>query len=115
MATRPSSILDPATGKPFMVDAFNQEIGGPTVTGVRRHPDSEVMRGISPQRMASILSEVKTGTPQAYFELAEEMEERDPHYTSVLGTRKRAVTQLAIKIDAASKNAKDVAVADALR
>jgi phage gp29-like protein len=115
MAVRPSSILDPATGKPFMVADFDREVGGPTISGVRRHPGLELMRGISPQRLAAILYQVKAGSPQHYFELAEEMEERDPHYTSVLGTRKRAVSQLALKVEAASTDAKDVEIADVLR
>lgn len=112
MARRP--ILD-SFRRLFMVETFDQEIGGPTASGVRRHYVSEVMRGITPQRLAQILHEVKAGVPTSYFELAEEMEERDPHYASVLGTRKRAVTQLAVKIEAASKSARDIEIADHLR
>lgn len=115
MALRPSSIIDPSTSKPFMVADFDREVGGPTVSGVRRHPATELMRGISPQALASILSQVKAGQPAAYFQLAEEMEERDPHYSSVLGTRKRAVSQLAVKVEAVSKNAKDVEIAETFR
>lgn len=111
---RPSTIVD-SSGRPFMIDDLDKEIGGPTVSGVRRHPANEVMRGMTPQRLAAILAEVKAGAPMAYFELAEEMEERDPHYSSVLGTRKRAVSQLAVKIEAASTSAKDVEIAEALR
>ena len=115
MALRPSSIIDPSTNKPFMLADFDREVGGPTVSAVRRHPSTELMRGISPQGLASILSQAKLGQPAAYFQLAEEMEERDPHYASVLGTRTRAVAQLAVKVEAASKNAKDVEIADAFR
>lgn len=115
MATRPSSIIDPTTNKPFLIETFDQEIGGPTVGGARRHPDSDLMRGITPRRLATIIREAKDGSPQAMFELAEEMEERDAHYTSVLGTRKRAVAQLAVKVEAASASAKDVEIADAFR
>lgn len=111
---RPSTIVD-STGRPFMVDDLDREIGGPTVSGVRRYPAMELMRGMTPQRLASILAEVKAGSPMAYFELAEEMEERDPHYASVLGTRKRAVSQLAVKVEAASTAAKDVEIAEAFR
>lgn len=111
---RPSTIVD-STGQPYVVDDFGREIAGPTVSGVRRHPSIELMRGITPQRLAAILHQARAGIPEAYFELAEEMEERDPHYASVLGTRKRAVAQLAVKVDAASSSAKDVEIADALR
>jgi phage gp29-like protein len=115
MAPRPSSIIDPSTGKPFLLESFDREISGPTVSGVRRHPSVELYRGITPQRLASILLEVKGGSSAAFFELAEEMEERDPHYASVLGTRKRAVSQLAVKVTAASERARDKEIADALR
>jgi phage gp29-like protein len=114
MASRQSSIVD-SSGRPFVIETFDREIAGPTVTGVRRHPDSDVMRGITPQRMASILIDAKTGSPERYWELAEEMEERDPHYTSVLGTRKRAVAQLAVKVEASSASKRDVEIADTLR
>jgi hypothetical protein len=40
----------------------------------------------------------------AYFELAEEMEEKDLHYLSVLGTRKRAVSQLPIEVEPAGED-----------
>ena len=115
MAPRPSSIIDPSTGKPFLLETFDREISGPTVSGVRRHPSVELYRGMTPQRLASILLEVKGGSSAAFFELAEEMEERDPHYASVLGTRKRAVSQLAVKVTAASESARDKEIADALR
>lgn len=115
MALRPSTIIDPATNQPYMIADFDREIGGPTVSGVRRHPSVELMRGMSPQRLAAVLLEVKAGNPTAYFDLAEEMEERDPHYASVLGTRKRAVSQLSVKVEAASTAAKDVEIAEALR
>ena len=111
---RPSTIVD-STGQPYMVDDLGREIGGPTVSGVRRHHSIELMRGITPQRLAAILHQARAGVPEAYFELAEEMEERDPHYASVLGTRKRAVAQLAVKVDAVSSSAKDIEIADALR
>lgn len=111
---RPSSIVD-ISGRPYMVDTFDREIGGPTVSGVRRFPSAELMRGITPQRLSAILAQAKMGSPTAYFDLAEEMEERDPHYASVLGTRKRAVSQLSIKVEAATTSAKDVEIADAFR
>lgn len=50
-----------------------------------------------------------------YLTLAEEMEERDLHYASVLGTRKLAVSGLAIRIEAASDDAEDVRRADQLK
>ncbi len=49
-----------------------------------------------PQRLAQILREADVGDPIPirFLELAETIEERDLHYVGVLGTRRRAVTQL---------------------
>ena len=43
--------------------------------------------------------------PYLYLELAEDMEEKDLHYLSVLGTRKNAVAQLDLIVSAASSAA----------
>ncbi|MFP3490946.1 DUF935 family protein, partial [Staphylococcus sp. SIMBA_130] len=50
-----------------------------------------------------------------YLTLAEEMEEREPHYASVLGTRKRAVSGLDVVVESASDDPADVRLADAVR
>jgi phage gp29-like protein len=55
------------------------------------------------------------GDATAYLELAEEMEEKDLHYLSVLGTRKRAISQLPIEVDAASDDPEDEADAQLIR
>lgn len=55
------------------------------------------------------------GDHTAYLTLAEEMEERDGHYASVLGTRKRAVSGLPVVVEAASDAPKDVQLADEIR
>ena len=47
--------------------------------------------------------------------LAEEMEERDPHYFSVLGTRKRAISGIMPQVEAASDSKRDVEIAEAVR
>lgn len=58
--------------------------------------------GITPQRLANILRSAATGNPERYFELAEDIEERDLHYAAVMATRKRSVSQLPITVTAAS-------------
>ncbi|MBD8554908.1 DUF935 domain-containing protein [Rhizobium sp. CFBP 8762] len=60
---------------------------------------------MTPVKLTRILKAAADGDPLAYFELAEDIEERDPHYTAVLGTRKRAVAQLPITVKAASDSA----------
>ncbi|MBB2685152.1 UNVERIFIED_ORG: phage gp29-like protein [Rhizobium etli] len=61
--------------------------------------------GMTPQRLASILRAAANGEPEAYFELAEDIEERDLHYAAVLATRKRSVSQLPVTVKAASDSA----------
>lgn len=55
--------------------------------------------GISPGKMANILKASERGDMDAYLSMAEEIEEKDTHYLSVMGTRKRAVSQLEITVD----------------
>ncbi len=66
---------------------------------------------MSPQRLAAILRAADMGDAIRYFELAETIEERDLHYLGVLGTRRRAVAQLDISVEAASDSAADEAIA----
>ena len=61
--------------------------------------------GLTPQRMAAILRAAANGEPESYFELAEDIEERDLHYSAVVATRKRSVAQLPISVKAASDSA----------
>lgn len=51
----------------------------------------------------------------AYLDLAEEMEEKEPQYLSVLGTRKRAVSQLDVSVEAAGSSAEEEKHADFVR
>ena len=45
-----------------------------------------------------MLREAETGVSIRHLELAEETEEKNLHYLSVLGTRKRQVAQLDLKV-----------------
>ncbi|WP_160009792.1 DUF935 domain-containing protein [Rhizobium sp. 18055] len=58
--------------------------------------------GLTPMRLSSILRAAANGEPESYFELAEDIEERDLHYAAVMATRKRSVAQLPISVKAAS-------------
>jgi phage gp29-like protein len=58
--------------------------------------------GMNPLRMSGILRAAANGEPERYFEMAEDIEERDLHYAGVLGTRKRSVSQLPITVKEAS-------------
>ena len=110
-----STILD-HTGKPYQKKDLSQEIARASLTGVRNvwNWGSEA-EWISPDRLGTLLRQAAEGDAIAYLTLAEEMEERDLHYYSVLGTRKRALTACPVNVEAASDDAKDIAMADEVR
>lgn len=115
MAKVQSSILDPATGKPFVLDreVMTSRIAQATTTGVRQAVGMHVTGGISPQGLAGMLRGAEDGDPEAYLALAEEMEEKETQYLTVLGTRKRQVSQLDMTVQAASTDAEAKKIADA--
>ena len=92
---------------------LKEEIAQPEMTGVRALWDVSVASGLTPRRLAELLREAIRGDHRWYLELAEEMEERDPHYLSVLGTRKRALSQLSPSIE--DDKGVDKQVAEAVR
>jgi phage gp29-like protein len=60
---------------------------------------ASVVDTLSPQRLGAIMREADEGSVEAYLTLAEEMEEREPHYLSVLGTRKMAVSGIVPRVE----------------
>lgn len=111
----PNLILTDRWGNPVQRTALTTEVGGPTTTGVRSPISGYPGDGLNPLRLAEILRAADHGDPVRYMELAEVIEERDPHFLGVIGTRKRAVSQLDITVDAASEDAHDVMLADMVR
>jgi phage gp29-like protein len=91
---------------------LTREIAAATVGGVRSPLTGYPGDGLTPERLASILRAADAGDPRDYLELAETVEERDPHYTGVLGTRRRAVSQLEVTAEAASDEPLAVEMAD---
>ncbi len=105
-------------GEPIRRRELTREISGPTVTGVRSIWSSTSVRRLNPERLAGILREAEQpgyGASERYVELAETMEETDPHYFGVLQTRKRQVAQIGVTIEPASDAAEDVRDADLVR
>lgn len=89
-------------GRPIRKASLPVELTEATLTGVRSIAVATQQLGtLDPARLASILREAETGDPTRYLELAETMEERDPHYLAVLGTRRRQISQLNITVEAA--------------
>ncbi len=83
-----------------------------TVRDVVRHSEASKL---APERLARLLRQADEGDTEAFFTLAEEMEEREGHYRSVLGTRKLAVTGLPIQVEAATDDPVDQKIADDVR
>ena len=91
-----TTILD-ARGNPIKPDkpALSEDIALAHTTSVRNPRPNSVASTITPQRLGGLLRSVVDGNnPQDYMTLAEEIEERDLHYASVLRTRKLAVAAL---------------------
>lgn len=113
-----SSILDPTMGKPFKVDqqVMSKDIARAYTTGVRNPRANPVASSLTPHRLAAVLRSVIDGNdPEAYMTLAEEIEERDLHYSAQLRTRKLAVAAIAPTVEAASDEAIDVLMAERVR
>ncbi|MBT0664769.1 DUF935 family protein [Geobacter pelophilus] len=105
-----------AYDRPVQRQQLGKEQAAPAMTGIRSlWNHSSVTSGLTPQRLARLLRNADEGEADDYLTLAEEMEEKDPHYASVLGTRKRAVARLPIVVEAASDDDQDVRDADAVR
>lgn len=102
-------------GQPLRREVMTQQIGGPTLAGVRSPIAGYPANGLNPSRLAELLRAADQGEPLEYFELAELIEERDLHYVGVLGTRKRSVSQIDITVESASDDAEDVRRADMVR
>ncbi|WP_158971980.1 DUF935 domain-containing protein [Chachezhania sediminis] len=102
-------------GRPVKRSALTEEVAAPTVGGVRSPITGYPADGLTPLRLASILREADQGDPVRYLELAETIEERDPHYLGVLGTRRRSVSQIDVTVEAASDSAQDQKTAQMVR
>lgn len=102
-------------GRPVDLGRLHEEEAGPTLTGVRQVMSGHPAQGLTPVRLARLLRDAEDGDPTAYLELAEEMEEKDCHYRSVLSTRKLQVSGLEITVEAATDAAEDQRAADLVR
>lgn len=102
-------------GRPVRKAELRRPQAEARIASVRQPWHAGLASGLTPQRLAAILRACDAGTPRDYMILAEEMEERDPHYASVLGVRKRAVSGVEPQVAPASDSAQDKKIADAVR
>ena len=105
-----SQLLD-RWGNPVERQALARKPTLPVRTPISTYPAD----AMDPIRLAEILRAADFGDPLRYFELAEQIEERDLHYLGVLSTRKRSVSQIEVTVEAASDSARDVQIADMVR
>lgn len=102
-------------GNPVSTQQLRKEFAAPTLGGVHSVWTPTIVSGLTPIGLAEILRSAARGYPDRFFALATEMEERDLHYAAVLGTRKRAITGIKPIVVAASKDAEDEKIAEAVR
>lgn len=89
-------------GQLMRTETLAREAAAPRMSSVRSILSAHPASGLTPIRLAQLLRSAEDGDATSYLELAEEMEEKDLHYLAQLGTRKRAVAQLPITVEAAS-------------
>lgn len=104
-----------AYGRPVRTQELTREIAAPALAGIRTVWNETVASGLTPGRLAALLKSAGDGDARGYLTLAEEMEERDPHYACELGKRKLAVSRLPVTVEAFSDDKRDVELADAVR
>lgn len=102
-------------GKPVKTSNLTKEDASCLIAGVRTHESGYPSFGLTPKKLSSLLRSADEGDMDAYLDLAEEMEEKEPQYLSVLGTRKRAVSQLEVSVEAAGSSAEEEKHADFVR
>ena len=76
--------------------------------------DGTTTRQITPNKVASLLRQGQDNIVPELLAIAELMEERDPHYSSVLGTRKRAIIGVDFTVEPASQDKKDLDITDSV-
>lgn len=102
-------------GNPVQRTDLTRDVAAPTIGGVRSPVSGYPGDGLNPILLSGLLRAADHGNMVQYLELAEVIEERDPHYLGVISTRKRSVAQLDVTVEAASDDARDVAIADMVR
>lgn len=92
------------------------EIAGASLIGVRRAWNADtIATGLNPSRLAGVLANANDGDIYDYLTLSEEIEEREPHYGSVLRTRKLAIEGLDRNVEAAGDDERSQQITEAVR
>ena len=116
MAKNGKSMILDADGQPIDMGALQQEVAFTSYTSIRNPWNQwSIAHGLTPWRLAKVLRGADVNNSVEYHILAREMEERDPHFASVLGTRKRAVEGIEAVVEPASDAPLDIKIADDVR
>ncbi|WP_455476154.1 DUF935 domain-containing protein [Bartonella sp. B17] len=102
-------------GRALNIKGLEREVAAPTIGGLRDVWSQTIVSGLTPVQLADILQQAAQGYPEQFFQLADDMEERDLHYRAVLGMRKNALTGVEPSVIAASNSVVDKKIADAVR
>lgn len=102
-------------GNPINTDRLKREEAKPTVASIRSNRTSFQTAGMDPAKLARIIRSADEGNATAYLEMAEQLEEKDAHYLSILGTRKRAVARLEFTVEDADTTPEAKADGDLVR
>ena len=101
-------------GREITPKELQQDIASPVV-GVRDIWYDTQATGLTPSRLAGILTDLRIGYFAEFITLADEMHERDPHYASVIGTRCNALSGREPVVEAAGNDKDAIKQADAVR
>lgn len=81
-----------------------EELTAPSTASIRQIQSGHPADGLRPQKLARILRQAEISDPTEYLQLAEQLEEKDMQYASVLRTRKLAVRNLELQVNAADES-----------
>lgn len=103
-------------GRPVRLNDLKEEAVDPATAWFLHTAFREsVASTLTPRRLAQVLRDAAEGDHDAYLTLAEEIEERELHYRSVLGTRKLAISGAPLNVEPADDSPKAKEIADAVR
>lgn len=95
-----------------MAKTFNKEIITPEITHIPRIWTDSILNTVTPARLASILRDANNGDSFDFLTLVEEMEESDPHYASVLRTRRAAISKIPHNVESPTDDSLDKKITD---
>lgn len=116
MAKNSKSMIVGTDGQPLDLGVLQQEVAFTSYTSIRNPWNQwSIAHGLTPWRLAKVLRAADVNNAMEYHILAREMEEREPHFASVLGTRKRAVEGIEPAVEPASDSPLDIQIAEDVR